>query len=109
MSCSKTMRNSFDRRLSVRFPLINEILDTETFINGDKKELLTEIIVSEYEKIDLSNFGSGGKVFEELVDKVASFHAKGIKINDERLRYYIKIFVAWVINECDIFNEQIPG
>ena len=109
MKCSKTMKTNFEKQLSVRFPIINEILNTEEFINSDKKELITDIIISEYQKNDLHQFKAGEKVFEELVERLTTLYEKSINIPKSRLRYYIKVFVAWVINECGIFNEEISA
>ncbi|PEE95570.1 SIR2 family NAD-dependent protein deacylase [Bacillus cereus] len=108
MKCSPTMKINFDKRLSVRFPLITEILDTEDYIESDKKELITDLIITEYCKIDLSSYKSGDMVFETLVTNITKLYKNKIPlINGDRLRFYTKIFVAWVINECDIFNESI--
>ncbi|HGH7175489.1 TPA: SIR2 family protein [Bacillus wiedmannii] len=107
MKCSPTMKINFDKRLSVRFPLITEILDTEDYIESDKKELITDLIITEYCKIDLSSYKSGDMVFETLVTNITELYENKIPLNGDRLRFYTKIFVAWVINECDIFNESI--
>ncbi|WP_088345941.1 SIR2 family protein [Bacillus cereus] len=108
MKCSGTMQRRFEKRFVVRFPLITEILNTETYIQSDKKELITDLIVAEFCKMDLATFKKGDHVFEKLIDNVqVLYESKVASIDSDRLRFYITIFVAWVINECDIFDDPL--
>ncbi|MEX3746522.1 SIR2 family protein [Lysinibacillus xylanilyticus] len=104
MKCSPTLIKEIDNYTSY-FPCIDEIMMSPTYIDFDKKFIITSVVSSKYNYIH-HLFGTGEMIFEETVNQIYSEYKGHLKINEIKLKYYIRILVAWTIFNCDIFNED---
>lgn len=104
MVCSDSFRKEIED-YSAYFPSIDEIMMSPSYIDFDKKTIITSTIKSAYNKIH-SNYDTGESIFEMTVDEIYKEYSNEIKYSKSKLKFYIKILVAWTIIGCDIFNED---
>ncbi|MCK4260623.1 MAG: metallophosphoesterase [Halanaerobiales bacterium] len=104
MNCSLTLQKNFDK-LSEFFPIIGEVMDSGEYIDFDKKTILPEVIVAEYNKV-FNKYDTGTEIFEAIIDSIFERYKNKVEYSNTRLKTYIRILVFWSIHECDIFNEK---
>lgn len=104
MLCSPTFRVQFDR-CSVFFPIINKILNTTSFVGIDKRFIIPNVIISEYQNV-LYSYGNGDLILLHMIENLFEKYDGKISYSKDRLKSYIRILIFWSIYECDIFNED---
>lgn len=105
MNCSDTFENLFSG-YAVFFSAIDEIMNSTSYIELEKKEIVSEIIIETYMSVH-NNFTNGDEIFNKVVEIL--FNSSEIKVlpySNNKIKRYIKILVAWIIYDCGIFNES---
>lgn len=104
MVCSESFRKEIET-YSAYFPSIDEIMMTPSYIDFDKKTIITSTVRSSYNRVH-NCFNTGESIFEATVDEIYKEYSSELSYNKSKLRFYIKILVSWAIIGCDIFNED---
>ncbi|MGQ9335727.1 SIR2 family protein [Bacillus paralicheniformis] len=104
MVCSESFRKEIEAYSSY-FPSIDEIMMSPSYIDFDKKTIITSTVRSSYNKVH-NSFGNGESIFEATVDEIYKEYSSELSYQKTKLRFYIKILVSWTIIGCDIFNED---
>ncbi|MBS4217488.1 SIR2 family protein [Bacillus sp. FJAT-49711] len=104
MVCSESFRKEIEGYSSY-FPSIDEIMMSPSYMDFDKKTIITSTIMSSYNRVH-NNYENGESIFEATVDEIYKEYSNEIKYSKALLKFYIKILVAWTIIGCDIFNED---
>lgn len=104
MVCSESFRKEIED-YSAYFPSIDEIMMSPSYIDFDKKTIITSTVKSSYNKVHYS-YDNGESIFEATVDDIYNEYSSELNYSKTRLKFYIKILVAWTIIGCDIFNED---
>lgn len=104
MVCSPTFKRQFDKS-SIYFPIINKILNTTSFFGIDKRFIIPNVVITEYQNV-LYSYVNGDLILLHMINNLYSKYGSKINYSEERLKSYIKILIFWSIYECDIFNED---
>ncbi|MCS0791559.1 SIR2 family protein [Cytobacillus firmus] len=104
MVCSESFRKEIEGYSSY-FPSIDEIMMSPSYIDFDKKTIITSIVMSSYNKVH-NNFNNGESIFEATVDDIYKEYSNELSYGKAKLKFYLKILVSWTIIGCDIFNED---
>jgi len=104
MLCSKTFKKQFDN-FSIYFPIINRILNTTSFFGIDKRLIIPNIIITEYQQV-YQNYENGDLILLQMVNNLYNKYGNKVKYSEQKLKIYIRILIFWSIHECDIFNED---
>ncbi|TKJ86073.1 hypothetical protein PaeCFBP13512_19765 [Paenibacillus sp. CFBP13512] len=104
MSCSPTFKLQFDK-WSIYFPIINKILSTTSFVGIDKKFIIPNVIITEYQNV-LYSYENGDLILVHMIDNLFDKYAGKVSYSKDRLKSYLRILIFWSIYECDIFNED---
>lgn len=105
MRCSESFENLF-LRYATYFSAIEEIMNTTSYIESEKKEILSEIIIETYFGIH-NSYSTGDEIFINLVDIIFNNTIKmRLPYTENETRRYIRILIAWCIYDCGIFNEK---
>lgn len=105
MKCSITFTKEFEE-LSKYFPLIDEIMDSGSYVDFDKKIVIPELIYSEYHKV-YNNYNTGAEIVEAMKTSIFNQYKNKEGYPISRLKVYIKILIYWSIYGCNIFNEKL--
>lgn len=87
------------------FPIINKILNTTSFVGVDKRFIIPNVIISEYQNV-LYTYGNGDLILIHMIDNLFNKYDGKVSYSKDRLKSYIRILIFWSIYECDIFNED---
>lgn len=104
MVCSESFRKEVEAYSSY-FPSIDEIMMSPSYIDFDKKTIITSTVRSSYNRVH-NSFDNGESIFEATVDEIYKEYSSELSYKKSKLRFYIKILVSWTIIGCDIFNED---
>lgn len=106
MKCSPTFEKMF-LDYAQFFSSIEEIMNSTSYIEADKKEIVSDIVKDTYIEIH-ENYSSGDKIFIILVTLIEQKYTNNLnlKYSTHKIRRYIKILTAWCIYDCSIFNEK---
>lgn len=104
MRCSPTFEKMF-LDYAQYFSAIEEIMNSTSYIEAEKKEIVSEIIKDTYLGMH-NNYSSGDEIFIKLVDIIEKNHTENLKYSVHKTRRYIRILTAWCIYDCSIFNEK---
>ncbi|QED47012.1 SIR2 family protein [Cytobacillus dafuensis] len=104
MVCSESFRKEIETYSSY-FPSIDEIMMSPSYIDFDKKTIITSTVRSSYNRVH-NRFDSGESIFEATVDEIYNEYSSELSYKKAKLRFYVKILVSWTIIGCDIFNED---
>ncbi|MBQ4901248.1 metallophosphoesterase [Paenibacillus sp. Marseille-P2973] len=104
MNCSDTFEQLF-LGYTIYFSAIDEIMSTTSYIELEKKEIVSEIIIDAYMGIH-NKHSNGDEIFREIVELLYnSPQMRQLPYTPNQAKRYIRILVAWVIYDCGIFNE----
>lgn len=104
MRCSPSFEKMF-LDYAQYFSAIEEILNTTSYIEADKKEIVSELVVDTYLGIH-NNYNSGDEIFARMVDIIQKQYLDMLSYSSAKTRRYIRILIAWSIYDCNIFNEN---
>ncbi|UYP07269.1 SIR2 family protein [Priestia megaterium] len=104
MVCSESFKKEIEVYSSY-FPSIDEIMMSPSYMDFDKKIIITSRVRSAYNKVH-NQYDNGESIFEATVDKIFKEYSNELAYSKTKLMFYIKILVAWTIIGCDIFNED---
>lgn len=104
MKCSLTLQKEFDA-MGIYFPIIEEIMESGTFIDFDKKIIIPGVIISEYNKV-YNLYNTGAEIIEAMIYNIYEIYENKLNYSESRLKTYIKILIYWTIYDCGIFNEK---
>lgn len=104
MLCTTTFRKQFDK-FSRYFPIINRILSTTSFFGIDKRLIIPNIIITEYQEV-YQDYDTGDLILVQMVNNLYNKYGNKVRYSEQKLKVYLKILIFWSINECDIFNED---
>ncbi|OMF39020.1 MULTISPECIES: metallophosphoesterase family protein [Paenibacillus] len=104
MLCSQTFRNQFDK-WSIYFPVINKILNTTSFVGIDKKLIIPNVIITEYQNV-LYTYENGDLILLHMINNLFNKYDGMVSYSQDRLKSYIRILIFWSMHECDIYNED---
>lgn len=103
MKCNNSIEKEFIK-FSAYFPIVNQIMNNPTYLDGDTKLIIPSVIVTEYQNI-FDDFTTGTKIVEAMVSSMYGQYKNILSYPKVRLCIYIKIMIYWSIQECDIFND----
>ena len=103
MKCNNSIEREF-LKLSAYFPIVNQIMNNPTYLDGDTKLIIPSVIVAEYQNV-FDDFKTGTKIVEAMVSNMYSQYKNMLSYPKVRLCIYLKIMIYWSIQECDIFND----
>jgi 3',5'-cyclic AMP phosphodiesterase CpdA len=104
MSCSNTFQRQFDKH-SILFPFINKVFNSTAFIAFDKRMIIPNVIISEYQN-ELYKVENGDLILLGMVNNLYEKYNTKLPYSEENLKFYIRVLIYWSINECDIYNED---
>lgn len=104
MKCNAALKKQFEM-FGKYFSIINEIMKNSSYLGIDKRIIIPNVICEEYNKI-LNNYNNGNQILEEIVNNIYIRYKTKIKYSESKLKVYIKTLVFWLINECDIFDDN---
>lgn len=104
MKCNKAMINQYDT-LSMYFPIINNIMESSSYISPKNKYIIQNVVLEAYNKF-LDQFNTGNRIFEEMIQYIYNNYKNNLKFSESSAKIYIKILCYWFIYECDIFDDK---
>lgn len=104
MKCNSALKKQFEM-FGKYFSIINEIMKNSSYLGIDKRIIIPNVICEEYNKI-LNQYNNGNQIVEEIVNNIYSRYKTKIRYSESKLKVYIKTLVFWLINECDIFDDN---
>lgn len=103
MRCNNTVKRQYDI-FSEYFPVVNEVMDNPNYLEVEKKLIIPNTIVEEYNNI-FDEYPTGTKIIEVLTNSILNRYRNRISYPESRLKIYIKTLIYWSIYECDIFDD----
>ncbi|GIP42829.1 putative metallophosphoesterase-like protein YydB [Paenibacillus sp. J45TS6] len=104
MRCSSSFEKMF-LDYAQYFTAIEEILNSTSYIEADKKEIVSELVIETYLGIH-SKYDSGDVIFTTMVDAIQKQYSETLSYSPAKTRRYIRILTCWSIYDCNIFNEN---
>lgn len=103
MKCNKTVKSQYSQ-VTIYFPIINQVMESASFMSAESKMLVTSVLVEEYNKVfDFSETGT--QILESMAQNIFTRYKNKLQYSEARLKMYIKILIYWLIYECDIFDD----
>lgn len=104
MKCNHAFRKQF-KNYSVYFPTVRKLMSSP-HCSYESRLMITSEIVEKY-TIELNNYPTGDLVFEAMIKNLVNNYKNSLSdIKNEHLNLYFRIFVYWLIYECDIFDDE---
>ncbi|KAF6561244.1 metallophosphoesterase [Paenibacillus sp. EKM202P] len=104
MRCSPSFEKMF-LDYAQYFTAIEEILNSTSYIEADKKEIVSELVIETYLGIH-NKYDSGDVIFTTMVDAIQKQYSETLSYSPAKTRRYIRILICWSIYDCNIFNEN---
>ncbi|OMD01073.1 hypothetical protein BSO21_32615 [Paenibacillus odorifer] len=104
MLCSNTFKVQFDK-LSVYFPIVDDIFNSPNFISFDKKFIVPNVIETEYMDL-LPKLKDGPAIVKQMIENFYGMYHDKLEFHEHALKLYLRIVIYWSIHECDIFNDD---
>jgi predicted phosphodiesterase len=104
MLCGKTFRKKF-ADYSKYFGIINQIMESTSYVSADKKDLIAETIVDKYLEFH-NEYDNGDQIFIKIISEIHEESYSLLPYSKALTKQYIKILTCWCIYECEIFNDD---
>jgi predicted MPP superfamily phosphohydrolase len=104
MVCNRSFKNQFSD-LSKYFPIVDDIMRDNKCLGMEKRLVIPNVILEEYNNV-FEEYSNGAKILEAIVSGIYKRYRGKFCYSENKLKVYIKTLVFWLINECDIFDDN---
>ncbi len=104
MKCNEAIKTQYDKN-SIYFPVINEIMQSASYLDFEKRMVIPNVIIEEYNLVYDSS-STGTQIIEKMVNSLYGQYQNQISYSKSKLKGYMKLLIYWCIHECDIFNDK---
>ncbi|WP_100399882.1 metallophosphoesterase family protein [Bacillus sp. FJAT-44742] len=104
MKCGETFKNKFES-YSKYFGVINQIMESTSYVSADKKDLIAEIVIDKYLEFH-NHYSNGDEIFIKILSEIHEENWELFPYSKALTKKYVRILICWCIYECEIFNDN---